>query len=442
MMSLPKTFRQLEYLEFTGAQSLMIPKPNGDIDNFGIEIKFNDTSNALRANSRLFSYAVGDGSGSKYLSLYYGSSGSDLYFRYMYSSSMTIAASFRQNYGFGDHVFKLQSSEIYIDGVKNSTTSKPVTIKQETSSTYFDNIHISSNQYPDNSLGCYKGKIYYIKFFIGEDEIRNLIPVQRKSDNELGYYDLDSNEFFTNTLTTPWVAGPVIDENSINKIIYGNETLIDLTGDTVTAADVAEGKTFHLADGSQAVGTSQGGSLEEINYSLMCGCTNIDGSASGYFSICYEIIKPDGGIINVPNIPHLVNSPSNTSGGSYYYNYWKYNNNVNWSFGHEGGEGKLPSSTYPSVIWTITGKCPKGSSLRLVYQMYGNKNWGAPQDVTANILGTSTSATYNPSNSTGYTGNYIGTAAIVNDDIVSTYGHGQDNNGDHDWHTISITTAS
>ena len=47
-----------------------------------------------------------------------------------------------------------------------------------------------------------------------------------------------------------------------NKVVYNNNTLIDLTGDTVTAADVAEGKTFHLADGSQATGTSQGGGDE------------------------------------------------------------------------------------------------------------------------------------------------------------------------------------
>lgn len=40
-----------------------------------------------------------------------------------------------------------------------------------------------------------------------------------------------------------------------NKIIYGNETLIDLTSDTATASDVASGKTFHLASGLQATGT-------------------------------------------------------------------------------------------------------------------------------------------------------------------------------------------
>lgn len=40
-----------------------------------------------------------------------------------------------------------------------------------------------------------------------------------------------------------------------NKIIYGNETLIDLTSDTATASDVAVGKIFHLASGVQATGT-------------------------------------------------------------------------------------------------------------------------------------------------------------------------------------------
>ena len=40
-----------------------------------------------------------------------------------------------------------------------------------------------------------------------------------------------------------------------NKIIYGNNTLIDLTGDTVTEADVVSGKTVHLPSGIQATGS-------------------------------------------------------------------------------------------------------------------------------------------------------------------------------------------
>lgn len=40
----------------------------------------------------------------------------------------------------------------------------------------------------------------------------------------------------------------------VNKVVYGSGTLIDLTGDTVTAADVVSGKKFHLASGAAATG--------------------------------------------------------------------------------------------------------------------------------------------------------------------------------------------
>ena len=40
----------------------------------------------------------------------------------------------------------------------------------------------------------------------------------------------------------------------INKVIYGGNTLIDLTGDDVTANDVLSGKKFHLPSGEPATG--------------------------------------------------------------------------------------------------------------------------------------------------------------------------------------------
>lgn len=41
----------------------------------------------------------------------------------------------------------------------------------------------------------------------------------------------------------------------VNKIIYNGNTLIDLTGDTITPSDVINSKTFHMKDGSIATGT-------------------------------------------------------------------------------------------------------------------------------------------------------------------------------------------
>lgn len=44
---------------------------------------------------------------------------------------------------------------------------------------------------------------------------------------------------------------------AINKVVYGSETLIDLTGDTVTADKVLSGYTFHGKDGENAQGTCE-----------------------------------------------------------------------------------------------------------------------------------------------------------------------------------------
>ena len=41
----------------------------------------------------------------------------------------------------------------------------------------------------------------------------------------------------------------------VNKVIFGGNILIDLTGDTITAADVINGKIFHLANGTTTSGT-------------------------------------------------------------------------------------------------------------------------------------------------------------------------------------------
>lgn len=43
---------------------------------------------------------------------------------------------------------------------------------------------------------------------------------------------------------------------NVNKVILGTETLLDLTEDTAVAADVAAGKSFHLASGARTTGTA------------------------------------------------------------------------------------------------------------------------------------------------------------------------------------------
>ena len=41
---------------------------------------------------------------------------------------------------------------------------------------------------------------------------------------------------------------------AINKVIYGADTLVDLTEDTITAEDVLNSKSFHTSDGVKRTG--------------------------------------------------------------------------------------------------------------------------------------------------------------------------------------------
>lgn len=42
---------------------------------------------------------------------------------------------------------------------------------------------------------------------------------------------------------------------AVNKVVYGSNTLIDLTSDTVTADTLLSGTTAHKADGTSVTGT-------------------------------------------------------------------------------------------------------------------------------------------------------------------------------------------
>lgn len=57
----------------------------------------------------------------------------------------------------------------------------------------------------------------------------------------------------------------------VNKVIYGDEVLIDLTADTVTAASLLKGVTAHRADGSTIIGVMTAKMDDDPDYVLANG---------------------------------------------------------------------------------------------------------------------------------------------------------------------------
>lgn len=65
---------------------------------------------------------------------------------------------------------------------------------------------------------------------------------------------------------------------AISKVVYDGNTLIDLSGDTVTSSDhIMNGYVGHLANGTQVTGTGQGGGASQTVY---CG-TSTPSSGTG-----------------------------------------------------------------------------------------------------------------------------------------------------------------
>lgn len=74
---------------------------------------------------------------------------------------------------------------------------------------------------------------------------------------------------------------------AVNKVIYGGNTLVDLTGDTVTADDLAEGITATGANGDKVVGVMTKGEIatnSEIDNAL-----NLAGTGT----------IPSGGVVSI-----------------------------------------------------------------------------------------------------------------------------------------------
>lgn len=60
----------------------------------------------------------------------------------------------------------------------------------------------------------------------------------------------------------------------INKVIYGNNTLIDISDTTAVSSDVEEGKYFYLNDGTKATGSKI--------FKIDSGTFTLDDDASSY----------------------------------------------------------------------------------------------------------------------------------------------------------------
>ena len=185
-----------------------------------------------------------------------------------------------------------------------------------------------------------------------------------------------------------------------NKIVFGNNVLIDLTGDTAIESDVAQGKIFHKADGTQAVGTASGAATVIVTEETDAGGGIIKHITADVLTLqaktatpseSQQIITPDTG----------YNALSRVTVGAVSSNYV--------------GSGITRRSSSDLTVSGATVTTPAGYYSEQASQSVASGTAGTPSASKGSVSNHSVSVTPSVTNTTGYItgGTKNGTAVTV-----------------------------
>ena len=152
---------------------------------------------------------------------------------------------------------------------------------------------------------------------------------------------------------------------AVNKVVYGNNTLIDLTADTVTADKLAQGYTAHDASGATITGTMSGSADPTYkrwvytNPSLVNTTTQVTLLTDSWIAEHYnddnlEIIvtnlsKPDKTSSTICFIICVARNTSFVSGATVYQSAYRCGNNSDYGYVITSKVGGATSTTRGTV---------------------------------------------------------------------------------------------
>lgn len=99
--------------------------------------------------------------------------------------------------------------------ISGTVDNQNIVTRNITNSEYKNNTYLLFNSWADSSmtiLGNFytKCKLYYAKCYQNDNIVREFVPCYRKSDNEVGLYDLINKIFYTNDGTGAFTYGTIV----------------------------------------------------------------------------------------------------------------------------------------------------------------------------------------------------------------------------------------
>ena len=217
---LPNEYQEVEYIESTGTQYIDTGVAPTNKTNIKLDIEFisgkSDKWIPLIAertrltNSYQAMFGIWINSSTKEIALNYAD---------------IDTAGITGTNGSGRHVYSNTKNKFYLD----NTLIKTLSTSSFTSTL---NLYVFAlNGLNDGSTNIETrnctAKLYELKIYDDNILIRDFVPCYRKSDNEIGMYDLVSNQFYTNAGTGVFLMGTEVNKADVNlKPIIGNKKVL------------------------------------------------------------------------------------------------------------------------------------------------------------------------------------------------------------------------
>ena len=210
---LPNTYQEVKYIQASGSQY--------------IDTGFKTTTEKLKVEfACAFPFGIAGmslmGSNSPYNLVPYGN-GNNTVAHWVGSSSGIMSVDYETGYNEVVYILNNGSISCTINGATTSDTYSGSIINNY-------NFYIFGKNGGGNSAERGNGyKLYYMKIYNNDTLVRNLVPCYRKSDNEIGLYDLVNSVFYTNAGSGTFAKGANV--SSSEFLVESDLASVAISGD-------------------------------------------------------------------------------------------------------------------------------------------------------------------------------------------------------------------